>query len=79
MFSTEQAQIDGSDREPEDRHDAVHRLVLPTYCAASVSRIVPVTRTGGEKKYDGYFKFGHSNIYKLDVKNLKFKIVLRKK
>ena len=49
MFSKEQAQIDGSDREPEDRHDAVHRLVLPTYCAASVSRIVPVTRTGGEK------------------------------
>jgi hypothetical protein len=61
--------FDGSDREPEDRHDAVHRLVLPTYCAASVSRIVPVTRTGGEKKYDSYFKLGHSYIYEVHIKN----------
>ena len=32
------------DGEPEDGHDAIHRLVLPPDGAAAVRGVVPVTR-----------------------------------
>ena len=36
-----------SNRKAKHAHDAVHRLVFPSYCATSIRSVVPEARTCG--------------------------------